>query len=127
MDRARADLISPSHSHPWVLPLHLGATVDRTRETSAVSDSSKTGVQCQGLRPRPSPARAETLAEAVAIVQGYVLMHRIDGNIEPLRRPYRYLPALISLQGRHADSLKSRYATSVRLRSTGHRPPGEKT
>jgi len=43
------------------------------------------------------PARVEALAEdAVAAVQGCILMQRIDGNGEPLRRQHRKLLALIS-------------------------------
>lgn len=43
------------------------------------------------------PAQAAILgADAVAIVQGCILMHRIDGNIEPLRRQHQNLLALIS-------------------------------
>jgi AcrR family transcriptional regulator len=43
------------------------------------------------------PARVEALAEdAVAAVQGCILMRRIDGNAEPLRRQHRKLVALIS-------------------------------
>lgn len=49
------------------------------------------------------PARAATLAEdAVASVHGCILMHRIDGNIEPLRRQHRKLLALASQEGRDA-------------------------
>lgn len=56
-----------------------------------------------------SPTRAATLAEdAVAIVHGCILMHRIDGNIEPLRRQHRQLAGLIS--GDHAPPI----ATSAR-------------
>jgi AcrR family transcriptional regulator len=44
-----------------------------------------------------SPASAITLAEdALAIVQGCILMHRIDGNIAPLRRQHRSLIDLLS-------------------------------
>jgi AcrR family transcriptional regulator len=43
-----------------------------------------------------SPARADTLAEdAVAFVHGCILMYRIDGNIDLLRRQHRRLLALL--------------------------------
>ena len=44
-----------------------------------------------------APDRAALLAEdAVASVHGCILMHRIDGNIEPLRRRHRELLDLIT-------------------------------
>lgn len=43
-----------------------------------------------------SPSHATTLAEdALAIVHGCILMHRIDGNIAPLRRQHNNLVALL--------------------------------
>lgn len=51
------------------------------------------------------PERANVLAEdAVAIVQGCILMHRIDGNIEPLRRQHGNLLAQISHRGSPAGT-----------------------
>lgn len=45
-----------------------------------------------------SPNAARVLAEdAVAIVNGCILMHRIDGNIAPLQRQHRHLSSLLAV------------------------------
>ncbi len=56
-----------------------------------------------------SPTRARTLAEdAIAIVHGCILMYRIDGNIEPLRRQNCSLLALVSQESGGGGPLESR-------------------
>lgn len=50
-------------------------------------------------------SRASTLAaDAVAIVHGCILMQRINGDIEPLRRQHRLLVGLISRDGPELSS-----------------------
>jgi AcrR family transcriptional regulator len=82
------------------LSLEVGASYDLFKERIRHFFSDWRACYAKVFAIDYSPTRAAALAEdAVATVHGCILMHRIDGNIEPLRRQHRNLLALISREG----------------------------
>lgn len=78
------------------LSLEIGAVSEPFRERIRHFFADWQACYAKVFACKYSPARAAALAEdAVAIVHGCVLMHRINGSIEPLRRQHKQLVALL--------------------------------